>query len=70
VLLSLGTPHETGFDAWVDAAERLTRYATQFRYPGDVMEPTREEFDGALADAEGLYQFVLDVLPAAVHPTA
>jgi HEPN domain-containing protein len=70
LLLSQATPIEAGFAAWVDAAERLTRYATQFRYPGAVMEPTQDEFDEALADAEGLYQFVLGVLPATVHPTA
>lgn len=68
-LLSLAVPFEAAFANWVDAAERLTRYATQFRYPGVVMEPSRDEFDQALADAEALFQFVLNVLPAAVHPT-
>ena len=34
----------------------------------DVMEPDQDEFDQALADAEGLFQFVLSVLPVAVHP--
>jgi HEPN domain-containing protein len=68
LLLSLAIPLEAGFAAWLDAAERLTRYATQFRYPGDVMEPTQDQFDQALTDAEGLYRFVLDTLPAVVHP--
>jgi HEPN domain-containing protein len=70
LLLSLAVPLEAGFADWVDAAERLTRYATQFRYPGDVMEPSREEFDQALMDAEGFYQFVVNALPAAVRPVA
>lgn len=70
LLLSLADPFETGFTAWVEAAERLTRYATRYRYPGDVMEPDQQEFDQALNDAEGLFQFVLSVLPAAVHPAA
>ncbi len=59
-----------GFAAWLEAAERLSRYATQYRYPGAVMEPDPNEFAQALADAEGLFQFALSVLPVAVHPAA
>jgi HEPN domain-containing protein len=70
LLLSLADPFETAFAVRFEAAERLTRYATQYRYPGDVMEPDQDEFDQALADAEGLFQFVLSVLPVAVHPPA
>jgi HEPN domain-containing protein len=69
LLLSMADSFEAGFAAWVEAAERLTRYATQYRYPGDVMEPDQDEFDQALTDAEGLVQFVLSVPPAAVHPS-
>ena len=69
LLLSLADPFEPGFAAWLEAAERLTRYATQYRYPGAVMEPDQVEFDQALVDADGLYQFVLSVLPAALHPS-
>jgi hypothetical protein len=32
------------------------------------MEPEQIEFDQAVVDAEGLYRFVLSVLPATVHP--
>ena len=28
-----------GFSDLLDAAERLTPYATLFRYPGDILEP-------------------------------
>lgn len=68
LLLSLAEPFEAGFAAWTEAAERLTRYATQYRYPSDLMEPDQDEFDQAVADAEGLFQFVLSILPAVVHP--
>jgi HEPN domain-containing protein len=68
LLLSVADPIETGFATWSDAAERLTQFATLYRYPGDVMEPDQAEFDQALQDAEGLFQFVLTVLPVAVHP--
>ena len=69
LLLSAAQPFEAGFAAWIEAGERLTRYATQYRYPADMMEPDQAEFDQAMVDAEGLYRFVLSVLPAIVHPT-
>jgi hypothetical protein len=42
-----------------------------FRYPGDhvPMNPTRAEFDSALAAAQHIYDFVLSLLPTATHPT-
>jgi len=68
LLLSMAEPFGPGFPVWLEAAERLTRYATRYRYPGDLMEPDQVEFNQALADAEGLYRFVLSALPAAVRP--
>jgi HEPN domain-containing protein len=59
---------EPRFAAWLDIGERLTRYATRFRYPSAVMEPSREEFDRALSEAESFCAFVLSLLPAQVHP--
>ncbi|MBM4049696.1 MAG: HEPN domain-containing protein, partial [Planctomycetes bacterium] len=56
------------FWPWVEVAERLTPYASIFRYPAEVMEPSAVEFDRALADATALYDFVLSLLPTAVHP--
>jgi hypothetical protein len=70
LLLSLAIPMEARFAEWEDAGERLTRYATQYRYPADVMEPETDEFNQALTDAEGLYHFVLSVLPTDLHPSA
>jgi hypothetical protein len=52
----------------MEAAERLTPYATIFRYPGELLEPGREEFEQALADAEGFYDLVLSLLPYGIHP--
>jgi HEPN domain-containing protein len=68
LLITLAAPLEAGFASWLDAAERLTPYAAAFRYPGEVMEPDREEFDQALQAAAGLYAFVLSLLPEEVHP--
>ncbi len=45
-------------------------YATQFRYPSDdeTIEPSRTEFDEALAAARRIYDFVLSKLPSETHP--
>ena len=56
------------FAAWVEVGKHLTLYATVCRYPGSSLEPSRLEFDQALQDAEGLYHFVLSLLPLEVHP--
>jgi HEPN domain-containing protein len=69
LLLNLATAFEPRFADWLDASERLTRYATQYRYPADVMEPDPDEFDQALLDADGLYHFVLSLLPTDLGPS-
>jgi HEPN domain-containing protein len=68
LLVSLAMPFAPAFSEWLEAAERLTPYAAAFRYPGDVLEPDRAEFDLALKSAEGIYQFVLSLLPEEVQP--
>ena len=68
LLVTQATSTEAKFSERLDAAERLTPYATAFRYPGEVMEPDREEFDKALQAAEEFYTFVLSILPKEVHP--
>lgn len=70
LLIELALPFETSFSTWLDAGAYLTPFATKFRYPGETMQPEPEEFQQALADAEGFYAFVLSVLPAEVHPSA
>ncbi|MCP4591360.1 MAG: HEPN domain-containing protein, partial [bacterium] len=57
-----------GFSAWSEAAERLTPYATAFRYPDELMEPERAEFEEALSAADSFCGFVLSVLPEQVRP--
>ncbi|NLS77024.1 MAG: HEPN domain-containing protein [Chloroflexi bacterium] len=69
VLVRLAAKHEAGFELWVEAGMRLTPYATLFRYPGPVSEPTHEQFDRALDLAEGLYAYVLSLLPKQVWPS-
>lgn len=49
------------FDAWRDAAELLTPYATRFRYPGppgSPQVPDPEAVHEALGQARALFDFV------------
>jgi HEPN domain-containing protein len=61
---------DKGFGAFEKPAEILTPYVSAFRYPGGADEPmpTREEFDEALNHAQAIYDFVLNLLPAAARP--
>ena len=67
-LISLVITFEPRLSEWIDVGERLTPYATTYRYPGESLEPSREEFDLALKSAEDFYAFVLSILPSEVHP--
>jgi HEPN domain-containing protein len=51
----------------VGRADVLTKYATQFRYPGAPYEPSSAEVEAARALARQVYQAILDRLPAETH---
>jgi len=68
VLVTLALSHDAKFSEWREAAVLLTPYATEFRYPGDLLEPAPDEFEQALGAAAGLYNFVLSLLPPVVRP--
>ena len=68
VLTTLAMHHDTRFSTWLEAAVCLTPYATEFRYPSDVLEPATEEFEQAWETANRLYTFTLSLLPPEVHP--
>jgi HEPN domain-containing protein len=67
-LVSLAMRYEPEFSLWIDAAITLTPYATAYRYPGLLSEPTPNEFEEALNCAIGLVAFVFSLLPADVQP--
>jgi HEPN domain-containing protein len=46
-----------------EASEILTPYATEFRYPSAVMQPTAAELQEALEKAETLFVSVTSLLP-------
>jgi len=56
---------ESRFLAWKGAAAILTPYASAFRYPGLAVEPmpSQGELQEALGHAQGIYDFVLGLLP-------
>ena len=67
-LLALCTPCEPGIAQWEETAAMLTPYATEFRYPGELLEPERSEAEQALAAAEGFVQLIRRLLQDAIEP--
>jgi HEPN domain-containing protein len=68
VLVELARPFDATIDQCLDLAERLTPYATAFRYPSEVLDPDTERFQEALEAADMIYRFVLARLPQEAHP--
>lgn len=68
-LLDLCEAQEPEFASLRDRTEALAPYAVEIRYPGGGIEVSLEEAEEALATAEAVWDFVLDFLPAASHPT-
>lgn len=68
VLARLAAGYTPAYGSLYDAADRLTQYATAYRYPGLLLEPTRGEYEQALQDAENFVSTTLALLPRAAHP--
>ena len=49
---------DQGFDRLVGAAQTLTPYATQFRYPGGPLSPPAADADQAITLARSIVEFV------------
>ena len=62
-LLALCLPSEPSFSRWEETAEILTPYATEFLYPGDVLEPEKSEVEQAFTEAGAFVNFVMQLLP-------
>ena len=61
---------EPGFGQLEIAAASLTPYSSAYRYPSEqgFIEPSREEFDEAIRQAQTIYDFVLNLLPKEARP--
>jgi len=53
----------SNFNDFFEIAETLTPYATEFRYPSEVLEPEQEEAKQAIVMAETIVEFVNNSLP-------
>lgn len=56
------------YGALTGSAERLTQYATLFRYPGTQMEPIQADYDQAYQEASQFLSITLALTPKAAHP--
>jgi HEPN domain-containing protein len=63
LLIQLAIRIDPNFENYQETSEILTPYATEFRYPSDVMEPNPEELEDALIKSEELFDFVVSLLP-------
>lgn len=68
VLARLAAGYAPVYGSLYDAADRLTQYATTYRYPGLLLEPNRAEYEQALQDAEVFVTTTLTLLPRKAHP--
>lgn len=49
-------------------AQLVSSWLTKAKHDLDVPEPSREQFDRAISASEGLYEFVISLLPTEVRP--
>lgn len=66
LLVTLASEIEPKFTEWFDVAEQVSPYATSYRYPGEALEPTEDEFQQAFKAAGGFYDFICSLLPIEV----
>jgi HEPN domain-containing protein len=62
LLLQLAIDINPDFESYQEASEILTPYATEYRYPSDVMQPTLEELEEAIEKAKEIFTFVASLL--------
>lgn len=63
LLVTLASEIEPKFTEWFDVAEQVSPYATAYRYPGETLEPTEDEFKQAFKASRDFYDFVCSMLP-------
>lgn len=65
-LLAECQAYDPGFGALAEVGEALTPFATNFRYPGDLLEPEDAAVAEAMQLAAAVFSFVLDRMPEEV----
>jgi HEPN domain-containing protein len=67
LLLQLAIAIDPSFQQQQEASEILTPYATEFRYPSDVTQPTAQELQEGLEKAEELFNFVTSLMSDSIR---
>ena len=62
LLVQLAIAINPDFQRHQETSELLTPYATEFRYPSNVMQPTEEELKEAIERAEEIFNFITSLL--------
>lgn len=62
LLVQLAIVVNPDFQHYQEAAEILTPYATEFRYPSNVMQPTEDELQEAIEKAQEVFSFIASLL--------
>jgi HEPN domain-containing protein len=63
LLVSQASEVDSKFATWIDIAVQVSPYATAYRYPGEILEPTEEEYKQTFKSASSFYEFVCSQLP-------
>lgn len=61
-LVELCSEHDDSFQALFERAEMLTPFATEFRYPGILLEPAEDDVKVAYQAARFILHFILNRL--------
>ena len=69
ILVNLCVPSSPEFQRFLPHAFRLTPFATEFRYPGDVFEPSPEEAADALSLAQDITTWIAGEISKLGAPT-
>ena len=54
---------DPAFTDWIDMIVQVSPYATAYRYPDEILEPTSKEYRQAFQAASKFHEFVCSLLP-------
>ncbi len=63
LLVTQASEVDAKFTDWIDIAVQVSPYAIAYRYPGEVLEPTEDEYKQAFQATSGFYDFICSLLP-------
>jgi hypothetical protein len=67
VLVQSALAVDSRFSPYLEVASSLTPFATAFRYPGEILDPTSEEFEKAFQDAHKPCDLVFSLIPTGLR---